>query len=94
MTLSYSRKSLETIAPLLFSQVIEILKVWWKRRSSMKYGLKFEIWGFNRSVNKTAKQNSGEIQVFAIDDIFAEISFNNMVWGDQIIPRERSLLVS
>ncbi len=65
---------------------------------AIKFGYRVEIWAFKSSMNSTvirsAKENPDQIQIHNIDDIFEEITFTKVVWGDQKIPRERSILAT
>lgn len=65
---------------------------------AIKFGYRVEIWSFKSSINKTvirtAQEMPDKLKIFSIDDIFDEITYTKVVWGDKKIPRERSLVAT
>lgn len=62
------------------------------------HGYRVEIWSFksaiSNAVTRAADGNKNKIQIYFVDDIFSEVTYTCMVWGQLKIPRERSLVAT
>lgn len=63
---------------------------------AMKHEYRVEIWSFKNSINSAVinaqRERPTKIQINYIEDIFEQVTFTNVTWGHQPIPRERSMV--